>query len=142
MAATCRPGPLPDPGRVRVTALGCGIGASADPPAWHRSPLVPDRQKFVGTVRFWDPDAGKGLAVIDVPAPVATALGGLKQMRVSGTLNGIEFRSSTMPAGGGRLALSVTKATLTAAGLRIGDSAAVEVERVGADGASATPLER
>ena len=55
-------------------------------------------------------------------------LGGLKQMRVKGTLNGAAFESNTMPAGGGVLALSVSKKMLDVAGAKVGDSVAVEIE--------------
>jgi hypothetical protein len=70
------------------------------------------------------------LAVIDIPAAVATELGGLKQMRVRGVLAGTEFTSNTMPAGGGVLALSVSRKLLGDAGLKVGDKADVEIERV------------
>ena len=49
-------------------------------------------------------------------------------MRVRGRLNGVEFRSSTMPAGEGRARLGVHKATREAAGARFGDSVRVEFE--------------
>jgi hypothetical protein len=63
------------------------------------------------------------------PKTVTAGLGGLKQMRVRGTLNGVEFNSNTMPAGGGVLALSVSRKLLEAAGLKVGDETDVEVER-------------
>jgi Domain of unknown function (DUF1905) len=50
-------------------------------------------------------------------------------MRVVGTLNDAEFTSNTMPAGGGVLALSVSKKLLDAAELAVGDEATVEIER-------------
>ena len=87
------------------------------------------RARFHGVVRFFRPEQASGLAVVDVPADVTAALGGLKQMRVRGTLNGTEFNSNTMPAGGGVLALSVSRKLLDAAGLRVGDEADVEIER-------------
>jgi hypothetical protein len=80
-------------------------------------------------VRYFRPERAAGLAVVDVPGDVAAALGGLKQMRVQGTLNGAEFSSNTMPAGGGILAMSVSRKLLDAAGLRVGDEADVEIER-------------
>jgi hypothetical protein len=51
-------------------------------------------------------------------------------MRVQGSLNGVDFSSNTMPAGGGVLALSVNRKLLAAARLSVGDEATVEVERV------------
>ena len=71
--------------------------------------------KFSGKVRFFRPEMKSGLAVIDVPKELATHLGGLKQMRVRGALNGTEFSSNTMPAGGGALALSLSRKLLDAA---------------------------
>src|SRR5262245_59783094 len=68
---------------------------------------VPDRTRFNGTIRYYRPERAAGLAVVDVPGDVTATLGGLKQMRVRGALNGTEFTSNTMPAGGGVLALSV-----------------------------------
>jgi len=91
---------------------------------------VADRAKFRGTIRFFRPEQAAGLAVIDIPADVAAVLGGLKQMRVRGALNGTEFTSNTMPAGGGKLALSVSRKLLAAAGLSLGDEAEIEIERV------------
>jgi len=38
-----------------------------------------------------------------------------------------------MPAGGGRLALSVSKAMMTSAGVGVGDVAAFTITRVGGD---------
>src|SRR5262249_11801009 len=50
--------------------------------------------------------------VADVPSEHIASLGGLKQQRVRGTINGAEYTWNVMPAGGGRLALSVSKAML------------------------------
>jgi hypothetical protein len=61
-----------------------------------------------------------GGAVAEIPPHVRDALGGLKQMRVTGTLNGTPFRSSTMPYRGA-FYLGVHKATREAAGVGIGD---------------------
>jgi len=86
--------------------------------------------RFTGKVRYFRPEANSGLAVMDIPKQVATELGGLKQMRVRGRLNGTEFTSNTMPAGGGVLALSLSQALLKAAGLKVGQKAEVDLERV------------
>jgi hypothetical protein len=64
-----------------------------------------------------------------VPPDVSTALGGLKQMRVFGTLNGVDYRSSTMPYGGRGLFMGVHKATRQAAGVDFGDVVEIEVTR-------------
>jgi hypothetical protein len=84
---------------------------------------------FRGVVRYFRPEQGSGLAVIDIPAEVADGLGGLRQMKVRGSLNNTEFASNVMPAGGGVLALSVSKKLLGAAGAAVGDEVTVEIER-------------
>jgi hypothetical protein len=71
-----------------------------------------DLIRFAGTVRYWDPAKGRRLAVIAIPSGFVPVLGGLKQRRVRGSLVGAEFASNVMPAGGGRLALSVSKAMM------------------------------
>jgi hypothetical protein len=86
--------------------------------------------RFRGTVRYFRPELKSGLAVVDIPKTIATALGGLKQMRVTGKLNGLDFNSNTMPAGGGVLALSLSQKLLGAAGAKIGDEVAVELRRI------------
>ena len=68
--------------------------------------------------------------MVDIPSDVTAILGGLKQMRVRGTLNGTDYSSNTMPAGGGVLALSLSRKLLQAAGLQVGDEAEIEIERV------------
>jgi hypothetical protein len=76
---------------------------------------------FAGRIRYWNPEKAGGLAVADVPADHIAALGGLRQRRVHGRIAGDEFQPSIMPAGDGRLALSVSKAMMRAAGVDIGD---------------------
>jgi hypothetical protein len=92
-----------------------------------------DPIRFTGQIRYWNPEKGSGLSVADVPSELVVASGGLKQQRVRGTLGGAEFASSVMPAGGGRLAVSVSKAMMAAAGLAIGDEADFEITAIGRD---------
>jgi len=91
---------------------------------------MPAALRFRGTIRHFRPELRAGLAVVDVPGSIATQLGGLKQMRVRGKLNGVEFNSNTMPAGGGVLALSLSRKLLGDAGLKVGDEIDVELKRV------------
>jgi hypothetical protein len=91
---------------------------------------MPAASRFRGKVRYFRPESNSGLAVVDIPKTVATALGGLKQMRVSGVLNGVDFRSNTMPAGGGVLSLSLSKQLLSTAGVKVGDQIEVQLERI------------
>lgn len=72
--------------------------------------------------------------MVDIPKAVADRLGGLKQMRVRGRLNGLEFNSNTMPAGGGVLALSLSQKLLGAAGAKVGDEVDVELHRIAPGG--------
>ena len=73
--------------------------------------------------------ARAGGAIVLIPAEIATALGGLKQMRVIGTINGVAYHSSTMPYGGRGLFMGVHKATREAAGVAFGDTVEVTVAR-------------
>ena len=83
--------------------------------------------RFSGTIRHWDPAKGSGLAVVDIPSEHVGGLGGLKQQRVRGSLGGAEFASNVMPAGNGRLALSVSKAMMAASQVAVGDEADVVI---------------
>jgi hypothetical protein len=90
-----------------------------------------DTIRFHAPIRHWNPEKQSGLAVADVPAEHIAAIGGLRQQRVRGTIGGIEFTSNVMPAGGGRVALSVSKAMMSAARAAIGDEVAVEITAIG-----------
>ena len=46
-----------------------------------------------------------------------------------GAINGAAFTSSVMPAGGGLLALSVSKAMMSASGASVGDEVELEIQR-------------
>ncbi len=87
--------------------------------------------RFAGRIRYWNPQKGSGLAVCDIPAEHVTALGGLKQQKVRGLIGGAEFSSNVMPAGAGKLAVSMSKTIMSAAGLRVGDRTEIEILAVG-----------
>ena len=89
--------------------------------------------RFSGRIRHWNVEKGSGLAVVDIPAEHVQALGGLRQQRVRGRIGKTDFASSVMPAGGGRLALSVSKAMMGSAGVAVGDTAELEISGVGLD---------
>lgn len=72
---------------------------------------------------------GPGAAVALIPPDVATALGGLRQMRVTGALNGVEFRSSTYPWQGRQLWVGLPKAARSAANVQLGDEVQIELTR-------------
>ncbi len=83
-----------------------------------------DRHTFESVIE----SARGGGAVARIPDDVTRALGGLKQMRVNGVVNGVEYKSSTMPY---RAAfyLGVHKKTREAAGIEIGDRVVIEISR-------------
>jgi bifunctional DNA-binding transcriptional regulator/antitoxin component of YhaV-PrlF toxin-antitoxin module len=66
--------------------------------------------------------------VARIPPEFVAPLGGLKQMRVLGTVNGVAIRSSTMPYRGGFF-LGIHKATREAAGIDFGDALEIEITR-------------
>jgi hypothetical protein len=92
-----------------------------------------DPIRFRSEIRYWNPEKQSGLAVADIPGEHVGAIGGLKQQRVHGRIGGAEFASNVMPAGGGRLALSVSKAMQRDAGVGMGDPIEVEITAVGRD---------
>jgi hypothetical protein len=92
-----------------------------------------DPIRFASKIRHWNPERASGLAVADIPAEHIRSLGGLKQVRVRGAIGGAAFVSNVMPAGGGRLALSVSKAMMAGARVAIGDVAEFEITGIGRD---------
>jgi len=84
---------------------------------------------FRGRIRFWDPAAGGGLAVVDVPADLVGRMGGRKQYRVAGTLGGAPFTGSGMLVAGGGYCIGVSKAALKAAAAGVGDEVEVTIAR-------------
>ncbi len=97
-----------------------------------------DPIRFTSHSRYWNPDKASGLAVADIPGGLIQAFGGLNQQRVQqqrvrGRMLGVEFAANVMPAGGGRLALGVSKAMMSVAGVGVGDEAEVEIAAIGPD---------
>lgn len=98
---------------------------------WLSAGMEPIR--FAATIRYWNPEKASGLAVCDIPAERVADLGGLRQQRVRGRIGGAEFASNVMASGGGTLALSVSKAMMSSAGVHVGDEAEIEIHAVGRD---------
>ena len=73
--------------------------------------------------------ARAGGHLVLIPEEIAKDLGGNRQMRVVGTVNGVAYQGSTMPYGGRGLFMGVHKATCEAAGVRLGDILDIEVAR-------------
>ena len=84
---------------------------------------------FSGRVRQWRDDKPGGMAVVDIPEHLVADLGGRRQMRMVGTLNGAAFTGSTMLVAGGGLCVGVSKASLKAAGASVGDQVELEIDR-------------
>jgi hypothetical protein len=87
--------------------------------------------RFRSQIRYWNPEKGGGLAVADIPGELIPAFGGLRQQRVTGSMGRFEFTSNVMPAGTGRLALSVSKTMMAGAGATVGDEAEIVITGVG-----------
>ena len=92
-----------------------------------------DPIRFTSTIRYWDPAKGSGLAVADVPAALIPLVGGLRQQRVQGSIAGQPFASNVMPAGAGRLALTVSKQMMKSAAVDVGDTVEIAIAAVGRD---------
>jgi hypothetical protein len=86
--------------------------------------------EFRGAVRRWREDKPGGLAVVDVPPGLVGMLGGRRQMRVSGTLNGAPFTASTMLVAGGGFCVGVSRVALKAAGAEVGDEVDLSIAPV------------
>jgi uncharacterized protein DUF1905 len=85
--------------------------------------------RFRGRVRYWDEAASRVLAVVDVPGELVEKLGGRKQYRVTGTLNGAPYLGSGMLVAGGGYCVGVSQGVLKAAGAAIGDEVDVTIVR-------------
>ncbi len=83
---------------------------------------------FTGRVRRWREDKPGGLAVVDVPSESVHELGGRRQMRVTGSLNGVDFTGSTMLVAGGGFCVGVSRASMKAADVVVGDTVDVRLE--------------
>jgi bacteriocin resistance YdeI/OmpD-like protein/uncharacterized protein DUF1905 len=81
---------------------------------WHRFKSVVEQAR------------GAGATVALVPAELIPGLGGLKQKRAFGKINGVDFMTATFPYKG-TLYVGVPKAARVAAGLVVGDEADLEV---------------
>lgn len=73
------------------------------------------------------PPRGLGALVV-LPDDAAVIFGTRARIPVRATFNGIPYRGSAMPMGGGRFALGITKAIRMEAGIEIGDKVRVVLE--------------
>jgi hypothetical protein len=83
-----------------------------------------ERQRFRSTI---EQARGPGAAVALVPPEFVEALGGFKQKRAFGWLNGNEFTTATFPYKGTGLYVGVPKAARVAAGVDYGDEVELEI---------------
>ena len=84
---------------------------------------------FRGHIRRWKEDKPGGLAVVDIPAEFVAGLGGRRQMRMAGELNGAPFTGSTMLVADGGYCVGVSRAAMQAAEVTVGDEVEVQLER-------------
>lgn len=92
--------------------------------------VVANSIRFTARIRYWDEQKQAGLAVADIPAKSVDALGGRRQMRVKGTLNGKPFTGATMLVQGGGFCVGVTKDAMRAAAVAVGDTVTLALEPV------------
>jgi bacteriocin resistance YdeI/OmpD-like protein/uncharacterized protein DUF1905 len=85
--------------------------------------MVSEKRRFKSII---EQARGPGATVALVPADIIPSLGGLKQKRAFGWVNGVEFMTATFPYKG-TLYVGVPKAARVAAGLVVGDEAVFEV---------------
>jgi hypothetical protein len=101
------------------------LAADRNPEVCH----VAEGVVFRGRVRRWDESKPGGLAVVDIPAEHVAPLGGRRQYRVEGTLNGASFGGSTMLVAARGFAVGVSKASLKSAGADVGDEVTLVLGR-------------
>lgn len=82
---------------------------------------LPKAIRVTSRIRYWDETKQAGLAVADIPAKSVDELGGRRQMRIKGTLNGKPCTGATMLVQGGGFCVGVTKDAMRAAGVAVGD---------------------
>jgi len=75
-----------------------------------------------------EPARGPGATVARVPDQYVAGLGGFKQKRAKGTVNGVPFTTATFPYKGEGLWIGVPKATRIAASANVGDEVEIEIE--------------
>jgi Domain of unknown function (DUF1905) len=88
---------------------------------------MPKSIQFTSKIRYWNEDMQRGLAVADIPARFVEALGGRRQMRVSGTLNNSPFSGATMLVAGGGFCIGVAKEALRRAEVTVGDKVTLDL---------------
>jgi hypothetical protein len=91
---------------------------------------MPNSIRFTSRIRFWDEEKQAGLAVADIPTKLVDALGGRRQMRISGTLNGRPFKGATMLVQGGGFCVGVTKDAMRATKVAVGDKVSLALKPV------------
>jgi hypothetical protein len=91
---------------------------------------MPNSIRFSSKIRYWDEEKQSGLAVADIPARYVEALGGRRQMRVSGTLNNAPFTGATMLVAGGGFCVGVTKDAMRAADVAVGARVTLDLKPV------------
>ncbi len=67
--------------------------------------------------------------LVELPAEVVEALGARGRIPVAGTIDGTPYRTSTMPMGGGRHAIGFRTELREAAGVAIGDTVEIVIDR-------------
>lgn len=86
---------------------------------------MPESYRFKAVLQ----EARGGGAGVMIPLNIAEAMGGRKQFRVTGTLNGIPIKTSTFPYWGEGLWMGIHKATREKACVMFNDELELEISR-------------
>jgi hypothetical protein len=99
---------------------------------------VPDRLAFDAVIE----SAGQGGgAYVRLPEEAASVFGTRARFPIHATFNGIPYMGSTMPMGDGTFCVGILKSVRSAAGVDVGDTVAVVVERDTAERVVDVPAE-
>jgi Domain of unknown function (DUF1905)/Bacteriocin-protection, YdeI or OmpD-Associated len=87
---------------------------------------VPDRLAFDAVIESAGPGGG---AYVRLPEDAASVFGTRARFPIRATFNDIPYAGSTMPMGDGTFGVGILKSIRSAAGVDVGDTVAVVVER-------------
>jgi hypothetical protein len=84
---------------------------------------------------------GGAWPIIRIPFDAAEVFGSKARLAIAGTLNGIPYRSSIFPSGGGKHVLMLNKEMRKAAGIGVGDTVKVTMDADSAPREVETPAD-
>ncbi len=125
------------------------VGTRVTSPKWQVSAMnLAKLQETKSTIRFsaklFRPTATEKVGsstLLDLPKNASAKLPSRDMTMVEGTINGFPFRAGLEPNGNGSHWLRVNKALQDAAGADVGDTATVEITRVGEEPECRVPMD-